>query len=258
MELLRKDAISFDALSLIKKVKIIELRARKMLDNIQAGQNVSIHKGRGMSLAEVRPYTFGDDVRFIDWNVTARYHSPFVKVFQEEKEQTIMIAIDISPSTWLGIGQTSRAEYMAEIAASLAISTQRQNALLGYVLYTDHVERYHPPAKSKSVFIRMIHDVLHYEPKHKKTNTEQMLKFIQSQQKQSASIFIISDFTDQGYEYKLRQVAARHNIMGIRVTERPELAIPDLGLIAVVDIESGKRQWVDTGNPHWRNECINT
>lgn len=248
-------AIEQDTTALLKKARRIEMRARRAMESAISGDNISIHKGRGMSLAEVRPYTYGDDVRFIDWNVTARHHSPYVKIFHEEKELTLLLIVDVSASNWLANNSMSRAEYIAEIAAVLALSAMQSNDLAGCLLYTDKIEQFIPPARGRNQAIRIIREIVKNEPEsHHSTRLSRALDLARRQLRHASRIVIISDFEDTEYENALRRLATRHEITGICVNENELNALPDVGLMPVEDIETGELQWVNTGAEAWRRE----
>ena len=189
-----------DTKELLKKVRKIEIRTRKLSDNIFGGEYHSTFKGRGMTFSEVRPYQFGDDIRNIDWNVTARYNEPFVKVFEEERELTLMLMIDVSGSELFGTEQQFKSELITEIAATLAFSALQNNDKTGLILFSDQVELYIPPKKGKSHVLRIIRELIEFQPKSLKTNISEALQFLSRVSKKKAIVFMLSDFMDKGYE----------------------------------------------------------
>ena len=189
-----------DTKELLKKVRKIEIKTRKLSDNIFGGEYHSTFKGRGMTFSEVRPYQFGDDIRMIDWNVTARYNEPFVKVFEEERELTLMLMVDVSGSELFGTQQQFKSEIITEIAATLAFSALQNNDKTGLILFSDQIELFIPPQKGKSHVLRIIRELIEFEPKSFKTNIGEALQFLSRVMKKKAIVFMLSDFIDKGYE----------------------------------------------------------
>ena len=242
-----------DTKELLKKVRKIEIKTRRLSDHVFGGEYHSTFKGRGMTFSEVRQYQFGDDVRNIDWNVTARYNEPFVKVFEEERELTLMLVADISGSEFFGTHQQFKNEIVTEIAATLAFSALQNNDKIGLILFSDEVELFIPPKKGKSHVLRIIRELLEFEPNSKKTNIAQALKFMASVMKKKAIVFVLSDFMDDGYRDTLKLAAKKHDITGIRVYDRREEQIPNLGMVPMEDEETGELLLVNTSSKGVRN-----
>jgi len=233
---------------ILKKVRKIEIKTKRLSDHIFGGEYHSSFKGRGMTFSEVRPYAFGDDVRNIDWNVTARYRTPFIKVFEEERELTMLLAVDISGSEWFGTKGQLKREMITEIVATLAFSATQNNDKVGLLLYTDEVELFIPPQKGRSHVLRIIRELVDFQPKHKKTNTGKILKYIYSVLKKKAIVFMISDFADDNYQDTLKIVGKKHDLTGIKVYDPVEKEMPNIGLVLTEDLETGKRSYIDTSN----------
>ena len=234
---------------LIKKVRKIEIKTRRLSDHIFSGEYHTSFKGRGMTFSEVRQYQFGDDIRAIDWNVTARYNEPYVKVFEEERELTMMLMVDISGSESFGTKNQPKSEIVTEIAATMAFSATQNNDKIGLILFTDQIELYIPPKKGKSHVLRIIRELIEFQPKSKKTDLSQALKFLSSTQKKKAIVFIISDFmVDDDYEKTLKIAAKKHDITGVRVYDIREEKIPNIGMVEMEDAETGEVLVVNTGS----------
>jgi uncharacterized protein (DUF58 family) len=238
---------------LLKKVRKIEIKTRRLSDHIFSGEYHTSFKGRGMTFSEVRQYQYGDDVRAIDWNVTARYNEPYVKVFEEERELTMMLMVDISGSENFGSKNQLKSEIVTEIAATLAFSATQNNDKIGLILFSDQIELYIPPKKGKSHVLRIIRELIEFEPKSKQTNIGQALQFLSATQKKKAIVFMISDFiTDDEYEKTLKIASKKHDITGIRVFDLREEQMPNIGLVAMQDVETGNTQWVNTASKNVR------
>ena len=253
-----------DTKELLKKVRKIEIKTRRLSDHIFGGEYHSTFKGRGMTFSEVRQYQFGDDVRNIDWNVTARYNEPYVKVFEEERELTMMLMVDVSGSQLFGTQQQFKKEIITEIAATLAFSATQNNDKIGLILFTDEIELFIPPKKGRSHVLRIIRELLEFEPKSKKTNITEALKFLSNVMKKKAIVFILSDFVADEYQQTLKIVSGKHDVTGIRVYDRYEEEIPNLGMVQMEDEETGELFLVNTGSKKIRqnyskyyNEQIN-
>lgn len=231
---------------LLKKVRKIEIKTRRLSDHIFGGEYHSTFKGRGMTFSEVRPYQFGDDIRSIDWNVTARYNEPFVKVFEEERELTLMLMVDVSGSELFGTHSQFKSEVITEIAATLAFSALQNNDKTGLILFSDTVELYIPPKKGKSHVLRIIRELLEFQPKSKKTNIGEALQFMSRVMKKRAIVFLLSDFMDSDYEKPMQIAAKKHDLTGIRLFDRKEVSLPNLGVITVKDAETGELLLVNT------------
>tara|TARA_R110000850_G_scaffold271031_2_gene404713 strand:- start:106807 stop:107676 length:870 start_codon:yes stop_codon:yes gene_type:complete len=244
-----------DTKELLKKVRKIEIKTRRLSNHLFGGEYHSTFKGRGMTFSEVRQYQFGDDVRNIDWNVTARYNEPFVKVFEEERELTLMLLVDISASEYFGSTTQFKNEIVTEIAATLAFSALQNNDKIGLALFSDQIELYIPPKKGKSHVLRIIRELIEFKPKSSKTNIEQALQFLANVMKKKAIAFVISDFiTDENYENALKIAAKKHDLTGIRVYDQREEEIPNLGVVQVDDEETGETMLVDTTSKKVRLE----
>ena len=231
---------------LLKKVRKIEIKSRRLSDNIFGGEYHSTFKGRGMTFSEVRQYQYGDDIRNIDWNVTARYNEPFVKVFEEERELTLLLMVDVSGSKHFGTQGQFKRDEITEIAATLSFSAMQNNDKVGIILFSDQVELYIPPKKGRSHVLRIIRELLEYQPKSKKTKISAALKFLSGVLKKKAIVFLMSDFMDSDYEKTLRIVAKKHDLTGIRIYDRHEESIPNIGLVPMIDNESGITKWINT------------
>ena len=237
-----------DTKDLLKKVRKIEIKTKRLSDHIFGGEYQSTFKGRGMAFSEVRQYQFGDDVRAIDWNVTARYNDTFIKVFEEERELTMMLIIDISGSNFFGSNSMFKNEYVTELAATLAFSATKNNDKVGLILFSDIVELYIPPKKGKSHVLRIIRELLEFKSKNKKTDINIPLKFVSNILKNRSITFIISDFISKDYSNSLKIFSSKHDLTGIRVFDNTEESIPNLGLIDINDNETGQRITVNTGS----------
>ena len=240
---------------LLKKVRKIEIKTRRLSDHIFSGEYHTSFKGRGMTFSEVRQYQFGDDIRAIDWNVTARYNEPYVKVFEEERELTMMLMVDISGSENFGTKNQLKSEIVTEIAATMAFSATQDNDKIGLILFSDDIELYIPPKKGKSHVLRIIRELIEFQPKSKKTDLSQALKFLSATQKKKAIVFLISDFmVDDDYEKTLKIAGKKHDVTGIRVYDQREEKMPNVGVIEVEDAESGKIITIDTTSKKARIE----
>ena len=242
-----------DTKELLKKVRKIEIKTRRLSDHIFGGEYHSAFKGRGMTFSEVRQYQFGDDVRAIDWNVTARYNEPFVKVFEEERELTMMLMVDVSGSELFGTANQFKKEVITEISATLAFSAMQNNDKVGLILFSDEVELFIPPKKGKSHVLRIIRELLEFTPQSSKTNIAEALKFLTNVMKKKAIVFVLSDFIADDYDNTLRIVGNKHDVTGIRVFDEREESIPNLGMVQMQDAETGTLQMVNTRSKSVRN-----
>ncbi len=236
-----------DTKELLKKVRKIEIKTRRLSDHVFGGEYHSTFKGRGMTFSEVRQYQFGDDVRNIDWNVTARYSEPFIKVFEEERELTLLLMADISGSEFFGTDNQFKNEIITEIAATLAFSAMQNNDKTGLILFSDEIELFIPPKKGKSHVLRIIRELLEFKPKSKKTDISQALKYLTNVMKKKAIVFVLSDFIADGYRDALKIVSKKHDVTGIRVYDRREEEMPNLGMVQMEDEETGELLLVNTG-----------
>jgi uncharacterized protein (DUF58 family) len=240
---------------LLKKVRKIEIKTRRLSDHIFSGEYHTSFKGRGMTFSEVRQYQFGDDVRAIDWNVTARYNEPYIKVFEEERELTMMLMVDISGSESFGTKNQLKSEIVTEIAATMAFSATQNNDKIGLILFSDEIELYIPPKKGKSHVLRIIRELIEFKPKSNKTNISNALKFLSSVMKKKAIVFFISDFiTEDNYEHTLKIAAKKHDITGIRVFDIREEKMPNIGMVNMLDAETGETMLVNTNSKSIRME----
>jgi uncharacterized protein (DUF58 family) len=238
-----------DTKELLKKVRKIEIKTRRLSDHIFSGEYHTSFKGRGMTFSEVRQYQFGDDVRAIDWNVTARYNEPYVKVFEEERELTMILMVDVSGSEGFGTKSQMKNEIVTEIAATMAFSATQNNDKIGLILFSDEIELYIPPKKGKSHVLRIIRELIEFKPKSRKTNLSQALKFLSSVMKKKAIVFMISDFMSEDiYEQTLKIASKKHDITGIRVFDIREEKMPNLGMVHMLDAETGETLLVNTGS----------
>ncbi|NAS31113.1 DUF58 domain-containing protein [Flavobacteriaceae bacterium R38] len=235
-----------DTKELLKKVRKIEIKTRRLSDHIFGGEYHSTFKGRGMTFSEVRQYQFGDDVRAIDWNVTARYNEPYVKVFEEERELTMMLMVDISGSEFFGTHQQFKKDIITEISATLAFSATQNNDKIGLILFSDKIELFIPPKKGKSHVLRIIRELLEFKPEGKGTDVAEALKFLSNVMKKKAIVFLLSDFISDNYEQTLKIVGKKHDVTGIRVYDEREENIPNLGMVQMEDAETGESILVNT------------
>ncbi len=238
---------------ILKKVRKIEIKTRRLSDHIFGGEYHSSFKGRGMTFSEVRQYQFGDDVRSIDWNVTARYSEPYVKVFEEERELTMMLLVDVSGSESFGTSHQFKKDTITEIAATLAFSATQNNDKVGLILFSDDVELFIPPKKGKSHVLRIIRELIEFHPKSKKTNIAVALKFVSSVMKKRAIVFMLSDFMDDDYEKTLKIAGNKHDLTGIRVYDKHDEQIPNLGMVPMLDAETDTIQLINTSSKSVRN-----
>ncbi len=242
-----------DKATLLKKVRLVEIKTKGLSQHIFSGEYHSAFKGRGMSFSEVRSYTYGDDVRNIDWNVTARMQQPYVKVFEEERELTVMLLIDLSPSAYFGTIKQSKNELITEIAAVLAFSAINNNDKVGVLLFTDKIEKFIPPKKGKPHILRIISELLDYKPQGKGTDIARALEFFSGIIKKRSTTFLFSDFMCADYEKPLRIAARRHDMIGVQIWDRREKELPDVGIVYMRDAETGEKFRVDTGSKRVRN-----
>ena len=246
-----------DTKALLKKVRKIEIKTRRLSDHIFGGEYHSTFKGRGMTFSEVRQYQFGDDVRAIDWNVTARYNEPFVKVFEEERELTLMLVVDVSGSEAFGTQTQFKREILTEIAATLAFSALQNNDKVGLLLFSDQVELFIPPKKGRSHVLRIIRELLEFKPQSLMTDIGNALEFLSGILKKKAIVFMLSDFIDKGYEKTLRIASKKHDLTGIRVYDTIETKLPNLGILPIRDSETDTIKWINTFSKKVRNNYEN-
>ena len=242
-----------DTKEIIKKVRKVEIKTKKLTNNVFGGEYQSTFKGRGMTFSEVRSYEFGDDVRTIDWNVTARYNEPFVKVFEEERELTLMLMVDISGSKLFGSEDQIKKNIVTEISATLAFSAIQNNDKVGLILFTDQIELFIPPSKGRSHILRIIRELIEFKPKNSKTDISVALEFFSSIIKKKSIAFLISDFNSDDYEKPLSIVAKKHDFTGIRIFDKFEEEFPEIGFVSMYDQESKNYKLVDTSSRKIRN-----
>lgn len=233
---------------ILKQVRQIEIKTRGLVNQVFSGEYHSVFKGRGMEFSEVREYQFGDDIRNIDWNVTARFGHPFIKVFEEERELTVVVAVDLSGSLFFGSLEKTKQQIAAELSAILAFSALKNNDKVGLLLFSDRIEKFVPPRKGKKHVLRIISEVLSFKPEGKGTNLKTALEYLNNAIKKRSIVFFLSDFMDEGYEKSLKILGKKHDLIGIVLTDNKEIELPDAGLIKFLDAESGNERWIDTSN----------
>ena len=233
---------------IIKKVRHIEIRTKGLVNDLFGGEYHSIFKGRGMTFSEVREYVAGDDIRMIDWNVTARNDAPFVKIFEEERELTVYLLVDVSQSGNFGTINQFKSELAAEIAAVLGFSAIKNQDKVGLILFSDDIEKYIAPKKNKSHILRVIREVLFNKPASSGTSIQAGINFLMNVAKRKSVVFLISDFIDQGYWKSLKLANNKHDMIGIRISDPAEILVPDIGLIKVQDPETNEKIWVDVSS----------
>lgn len=238
---------------LLQKVRRIEIKTRGLSRNIFAGEYHSAFKGRGMTFAEVREYQYGDDIRSIDWNVTARFQHPYVKVFEEEREMTVMLLIDVSASHDFGSGDCFKRDVMTELAATLAFSAIQNNDKIGVIFFSDKIEKFIPPKKGRKHILYIIRELIDFKPESKKTDIALALRYFTNVIKKRCTAFVISDFLDsKSFEDEAIIANRKHDIIALRVYDKREAELPPVGLIKVKDAETGERIWIDTNDRRWR------
>jgi len=231
---------------LLKKVRQLEIRTRGVVNQVFSGEYHSVFKGRGMEFSEVREYQPGDEIRTIDWNVTARLNHPFVKVFEEERELTVMLLVDLSGSQFFGSQSSLKRDIAVELSAILAFSAMKNNDKVGTVLFTDRIEKFVPPRKGRSHALRIVRELLSFEPARRTTSLDNALDYLNKIQKKRSIVFLISDFMDSGYEQALQIAGKRHDLVGIVLLDPREKELPRFGLVPFRDSETGEDRWVDT------------
>jgi len=241
-----------EAIELLKKVRRIEIKTRGLTRHIFAGEYHSAFKGRGIAFSEVREYQYGDDIRSIDWNVTARFNHPWVKVYEEERELTVMLLIDVSGSGNFGTRSAFKRDLMTEIAAVLSFSAIYNNDKIGVIFFTDKVEKFIPPQKGRKHILRIIRELLDFSPRSNMTNLNEPLRFLTNAIRKRCTAFVISDFLTPDFEEALRIASSKHDMVALRVTDQLEKALPDVGLMKVLDSETGEERWIDTSSKYLR------
>jgi uncharacterized protein (DUF58 family) len=239
---------------LLKKVRKIEIKTKGLSKHLFSGEYHSAFKGRGMAFSEVREYQFGDDIRNIDWNVTARLNHPYVKVFEEERELTVMLLVDVSGSNRFGTCVQFKEELLAEIAAILAFSSIQNNDKVGVIFFSDKIEKFISPKKGSTHILRIIRELINFKPDNSQTDITEALRYFTNVIKKKSTAFLISDFYDTGYEDALKIASKKHDVVAIRITDEKEKQLPDLGLVKVYDPESRQAQWIDTSSKKVQKE----
>jgi uncharacterized protein (DUF58 family) len=243
-----------EAIELLKKVRRIEIKTRGLSKHIFAGEYHSAFKGRGIAFSEVREYQYGDDIRSIDWNVTARFNHPYVKVYEEERELTVMLLMDVSGSGSFGTTSAFKRDIMTEIAAVLSFSAIFNNDKIGVIFFSDKVEKFIPPLKGRKHILRIIRELLDFKPESNKTNLSEPLRYLTNAIKKRCTAFIISDFMVPDFEDALRIASNKHDIVALKIFDPVEVALPDVGLIKIRDAESEVEKWIDTSSVNTRRE----
>jgi uncharacterized protein (DUF58 family) len=237
-----------EATELLKKVRRIEIKTRGLSRHIFAGEYHSAFKGRGIAFSEVREYQYGDDIRSIDWNVTARFNHPYVKIFEEERELTVMLLIDVSGSGNFGTSVAFKRDIMTEVAAVLSFSAIFNNDKIGVIFFSDKVEKFIPPLKGRIHILRIIRELLDFKPDSRMTSLDEPLRFLTNAIKKRCTAFIISDFLVPDFENSMRIASNKHDIVALKVYDPLEQSIPDIGFVKVADSESGREKWIDTSS----------
>jgi uncharacterized protein (DUF58 family) len=243
-----------EAIELLKKVRRIEIKTKGLSKHIFAGEYHSAFKGRGIAFSEVREYQYGDDIRSIDWNVTARFNHPYVKVYEEERELTVMLLIDVSGSGSFGTSNAFKRDVMTEIAAVLSFSAIYNNDKIGVIFFSDKVEKFIPPLKGRKHILRIIRELLDFKPESNLTKLDEPLRYLTNAIKKRCTAFIISDFMAPDFEEALRIASNKHDIVALKIFDPVEKAIPDVGMIKIADAESGLEKWIDTSSKNTRLE----
>ena len=238
---------------ILKKVRLIEIKTRHIVNNIFGGEYHSAFKGMGMEFAEVREYYPGDDIRAIDWNVTARTGKPFIKKYDEERELTVMLIVDVSASGFFGTGESLKSDIMIELASILSFSAIKNNDIVGLLLFSDKIEEFIPPKKGKSHLLRVIREMIYHKAKDRKTDISIALEHIQKVLKRKSIIFLLSDFWDDSYQQTMKLINKKHDLINIQILDKAEIAIPKLGMVKFHDAETQKSAWIDANNKQVQN-----
>lgn len=238
---------------ILKKVRSIEIKTKGLTNHIFGGEYHSAFKGRGMSFSEVREYSFGDDVRTIDWNVTARFNSPFIKVFEEERELTLMLLVDISASSLFGTVKQNKRDMITELCAVLSFSAITNNDKVGIIFFSDKIERYIPPKKGKSHILFIIRELITMQPhRNAQTNIAEVLKFLNNIMKKRTITFLMSDFVSADYKSALQIASKRHDLVGVHVFDKRDAELPDIGIVNIEDSETHETRWIDTSSKEFQ------
>ncbi len=248
-----KRSIALETKELLKKVRKIEIKTRGLSRQIFAGEYHSAYKGRGMTFSEVREYQYGDDIRNIDWNVTARFNHPYVKIFEEERELTVMLLIDVSGSGSFGTEYQMKRDLITEVSAVLSFSAIENNDKIGVIMFSDRIEKFIPPQKGRKHILRIIRELIDFKPLSKGTDISESLRFLTNAIKKRCSAFVISDFRDKGYSRALQVANNKHDVAALHVYDIRESTLPSVGLIRVLDSETGRERWVDTSSRRVRD-----
>lgn len=242
-----------EATELLKRVRKVEIKTRGLSKNIFAGEYHSAFKGRGMAFSEVRDYQYGDDIRNIDWNVTARFNHPFVKVYEEERELTVMLLVDVSGSRNFGTHTQLKKNMITEISAVLSFSAIQNNDKIGMIMFSDAIEKFIPPKKGRQHILRIIRELINFEPASPQTNITEAVRYFTNVIKKRSTAFIISDFFDENYEDALKIAGKKHDVIAMNIYDIREQELPPVGLIRVKDAETGKSLWIDSANKKTRD-----
>jgi len=252
-----------EASELLKKVRKIEIKTRGLSKNIFAGEYHSAFKGRGMAFSEVREYQYGDDIRNIDWNVTARFNNPYIKIYEEERELTVMLLVDVSNSRVFGTQSQLKKNLITEISAVLSFSAIHNNDKIGVILFSDKVEKFIPPKKGRTHILRIIRELIEFTPENKETNISEALRYLTNVIKKRSTAFIISDFIDDDengapkFDEAIRIANRKHDLIGLKIFDKREKEIPSVGIIRMKDAETGEYAWVDTTSLSLRRNYAN-
>ncbi|WP_255155572.1 DUF58 domain-containing protein [Ferruginibacter sp. HRS2-29] len=233
---------------ILKKVRELEIKSKKITTHLFTGEYHSAFKGKGMSFREVREYSAGDDVRFIDWNVSARFSAPFTKLFEEERELTVMLLVDTSTSNLFGTIGRRKKDLITEMGAVITFSAVSNNDKVGVIFFSDRIEKYIPPKKGRAHALYIVRELLTIEPHAKGTNLDEAIKYFNNTTSQKSIAFLLSDFLDAGYEDDLKIIGKKHDVIGLKVYDRMDMQLPDAGLLQLEDAETGKVSWIDTSN----------
>jgi uncharacterized protein (DUF58 family) len=243
-----------DATELLKRVRRIEIKTRGLSKNIFAGEYHSAFKGRGMAFSEVREYQYGDDIRNVDWNVTARFNHPYIKIYEEERELTVMLLVDVSGSRNFGTVSQLKKNMITEISAVLAFSAIQNNDKIGVIFFSDHIEKFIPPKKGRQHILHIIRELINFQPFSRQTNIADALRYFTNAIKKRSTAFIISDFMDAGYEDALKICSKKHDLIALNIYDIRETELPPVGLMRLNDAESGKQIWVDSNSRKIRHQ----
>lgn len=241
---------------ILKKVRKIEIKSRGLSNQIFSGEYHSAFKGRGMAFSEVREYQYGDDIRNIDWNVTARFNHPYIKIFDEERELTVMLLVDVSGSNEYGTQKQLKEDLMTEISALIAFSAIHNNDKVGVIFFSDQIEKFIPPQKGMTHILRIIRELIDFKPQSQKTNIAEALRFLTNAMKKRCTAFLLSDFIDMGFEDAMKIAGRKHDLVALQVYDATEMRLPDIGLAQIYSKELGKTIWIDTSDKRLRNEFI--